>query len=397
MDWYYSIDGETIGPVSFEALQEIAQEGRLAPTDLVWNADMGDEWSPASHVSGLFTTPPEAYPESPAVPPTDPGGVNRVSCVEPIEIAWERMKDILFRPFSVGKWFLLGFTAWLSILFESVNGFFGNFNPWTSTKNQFDFTSSQGAGPEEISIAIKSMFEDMFTDHLAAKITVSVFIFIIGLVAYWVQCRGRFMFLDNIVHDRFLVQHPWKRFRQHGNSLFLWSVVYFIVCLAFSMILLLIFYMSIGRQLIQSGLFSGQHGLFAINVILWLVFVAINLFILRFLNDFIVPFMYDRDLKATEAWSEFLGLLGGQFLRFILYVLFYCILSMVYGLAFFALSLITCCIACCLTLIPWVGAVVLLPALVFFRLYSVEYLAQFGPAYRMRLDSEKVVEAEPVE
>jgi hypothetical protein len=49
--------------------------------------------------------------------------------------------------------------------------------------------------------------------------------------------------------------------------------------------------------------------------------------------------------------------------------------------------LATCCIAGCLMALPWVGAVILLPVTVFFRLYSLEYLAQYGPDFQMRADA----------
>jgi hypothetical protein len=52
-------------------------------------------------------------------------------------------------------------------------------------------------------------------------------------------------------------------------------------------------------------------------------------------------------------------------------------------MAVMLLVVITCCIAGCLMAIPYVGAVVVLPVTVFFRAYSLEYLAQFGPEYRL--------------
>ena len=45
-------------------------------------------------------------------------GNNRIEFIAPTKRAYEGMKCILFRPFDMGKWFILGFTAWLATLFE---------------------------------------------------------------------------------------------------------------------------------------------------------------------------------------------------------------------------------------------------------------------------------------
>ena len=66
---------------------------------------------------------------------------------------------------------------------------------------------------------------------------------------------------------------------------------------------------------------------------------------------------------------------------FALYVLFQIVLGMAIGSLVLVAIIVTCCIAGCLMLLPYVGTVLLLPVLVFKRSYSTYYLAQFGPAY----------------
>src|SRR5215216_3559133 len=41
-----------------------------------------------------------------------------ISVVNPVSLAIERTRQILFRPFDLGKWFVLGFCAFLSELGE---------------------------------------------------------------------------------------------------------------------------------------------------------------------------------------------------------------------------------------------------------------------------------------
>ena len=90
MDWYYTLEGRQYGPVSWEELQRLARDGRLKPTDYVWNSTMGQNWSQAVMVPNLFPVvppleagmPPHAGvppqsgipPVQGAVPPLEPGG-----------------------------------------------------------------------------------------------------------------------------------------------------------------------------------------------------------------------------------------------------------------------------------------------------------------------------------
>ena len=45
-----------------------------------------------------------------------------ISVRQPLSNAWQRMKDLLFRPFSFKIWFVLGFTAWLAGLASRSGG-----------------------------------------------------------------------------------------------------------------------------------------------------------------------------------------------------------------------------------------------------------------------------------
>ncbi|MFK7817676.1 MAG: DUF4339 domain-containing protein [Planctomycetaceae bacterium] len=64
-DWYYAIDGQQFGPISNRELHDLAGNGGLQPTDLVWQDGFGD-WRQASTVTGLF---PAGAGTSPAGPP----------------------------------------------------------------------------------------------------------------------------------------------------------------------------------------------------------------------------------------------------------------------------------------------------------------------------------------
>lgn len=70
-NWYYAKNGEKYGPISSPALKQLASDGQLSPTDLVWREDM-KEWKRASSVTGLFPPPPPLPAITPPLPPELP-------------------------------------------------------------------------------------------------------------------------------------------------------------------------------------------------------------------------------------------------------------------------------------------------------------------------------------
>ncbi|HLX94273.1 MAG TPA: hypothetical protein VKU37_00855 [Verrucomicrobiae bacterium] len=52
-----------------------------------------------------------------------------ISVAEPVSPALEQVKRVLFRPFDLGKWFTIGFCAWLAQLGESGSRRQGDLRP----------------------------------------------------------------------------------------------------------------------------------------------------------------------------------------------------------------------------------------------------------------------------
>lgn len=57
-EWYYQQDGDEQGPVAFDTLAEMAEEGRISRDALVWKSGLPD-WKPAGEVEGIFKSPPD--------------------------------------------------------------------------------------------------------------------------------------------------------------------------------------------------------------------------------------------------------------------------------------------------------------------------------------------------
>lgn len=74
--WFFTREGERIGPVTLQDLRIRASQGELHPRqDLVWKQGMA-EWKPAGEIGGLFERVAQPPPPPVEVRPAAPGEVN---------------------------------------------------------------------------------------------------------------------------------------------------------------------------------------------------------------------------------------------------------------------------------------------------------------------------------
>ena len=290
--------------------------------------------------------------------------------------AIERVKEVLFRPFDLGRWFVIGFCAWLAHLGQS--GFHGAFN------NRFGSVHGQGAQE------FRHTFEqarDYVRDNLAWILPLAIGVAVVGLVLWLVvlflSSRGQFMFLHCVALNRAEVSVPWALYGREANSLFLFRLV---LALAGMVVMLPLLG---GIILLAIGM--AQRGQFSVGGILWIVFLGLAIVAFSFAfwlttwltREFVVPLQYLRRSSCTSAWGELFRLSAGKLGLFILYVLFRIVLALGIFVLELMLVLVTCCIAGCLFALPYLGTVLLLPIIMFVRSFSLYYLAQFGPEYNV--------------
>jgi hypothetical protein len=177
------------------------------------------------------------------------------------------------------------------------------------------------------------------------------------------------------------VEVPWRKFAGAANSLFWVRLVLGVVGMVVMLPLLVFIAVAIVRMVLQ-GEPDVAGVMLAIGLGLVLLLLALALAVVhKFMVDFVVPIMFLRGGSCLAAWREFSGLLAANAGQFALYILFQIVLAMAIGAIVLVAILVTCCVAGCLLLLPFVGTVLLLPVLVFKRAYPLYYLAQFGPQY----------------
>ncbi len=302
---------------------------------------------------------------------------------EPFGRAWTRMKDLLFRPFDLGRWLAIGFTAWLATLTEG-GGSGGNFNFPVEDKKEL--------------AEVGRFIHAHLTGIIIGAVIVVVFAFILGLILAWVSARGKFMFLDNALTNRAEIAAPWRQWWRQGNSLFWWEV-------ACGFILLAVFLICLGLCLavawpdIRDKQFSGMAVMsIVLGFVLLLAFCFVAGYVLTFLHDFVVPLMRKHDLKTNAAWQKFLALMRARPGPFLLYGLLRFVIALVVGVTVGCLACLTCLFTCgcagCLLALPFIGTVLLLPIYVWERYWGPEFLRQFGSEFDAWVSNPPPVPAE---
>lgn len=297
-----------------------------------------------------------------------------LSVTAPLGKAFSRVNEVLFKPFDIAKWFVLGFCAWLAYLGQGGGGGGGGFN----------FHSGRHGGSGGLREAMVEARDYIFSNLVwlvpvvAGALLVAL---VIWLVILWVSSRGRFMYLHCVALNRAEIKQPWNDYAPLADSLFWFRVVVsalgLVVLIPLTMLaVVLLWPIMVDRGVVLPALmlFLGVLLLMFVTwVFLWLVS--------RLLTDFVIPVQYLRRVSCMEAWRQVLGLVRGAPGQFALYLLFRIVLALAIGAVLVALIFATCCIAGCIMAIPYIGTVLILPVLVFERSYSLYYLAQLGPEY----------------
>lgn len=288
--------------------------------------------------------------------------------------AWGRTRQLLFRPFNLTIWMVVGFGAWLAALGEQ-GGSFG-FN--------WPFSSDQNMDPREMTERVLQFI----VDHvLLVTVTVSAALLILALVTtvmLWLSSRGKCLFVEQVVSENPTVQEAWGNQRAHGYSVFLWRIAYLTIV---SLLLMCLF--GAGVFLVLPCFLEGALLPTPLLLLVLLGFVVLLVLLLMavvstFLNDFVIPIMLLRDETAVRAWHTLLRLFYSRVWVFVAYCFVKTGLVLLFGVAFLTVFFLTCCLFCVggvLLAIPYIGTVVLLPYHVFLRYFSLAFLASMGPEW----------------
>ena len=284
------------------------------------------------------------------------------------------MVAMLFRRGSAQKWFVVGFSAWLAGLAGE-----GGYKLGGSSGNEgdrgYDGWGSAFGG-------VREGWEWFQSNEVMAGVIFGAVLFALALavLVLWISSRGKFIFLDNVLEDRATIAEPWKRYRRLGNSLFLFRLIATLLCVPLALGFIGLFiYLAAGPGGWAHLEGAASVGGLVATAISAAALVLVGLYLYFFLDAFVVPLMHRHDLGAMAAWGRFFTLFRQRPWWFLACGLLVFVLCMVVASAVFMTGLMTCCLGFLLLAIPYIGTVVLLPVLITYRAFTVEFLAQLEP------------------
>lgn len=290
------------------------------------------------------------------------GNESKIEIFKPFGEAFELMKKILFQPFDLKKWCVIGFAAFLAHVGAGFNfnyRYDRNRN-WHQSPVLQDFVGWVNSIPHWIVVfAIVALF---------------VVVMAITVVLAWIRARGRFIFIDAVTKNRPAIVEPWREFRQQGNSYFLFSLLVGCGLAVIAALLSLPFMLPI----IRGVTFLHLHDFYLISMIaVWGLVILLVVFAWAIIGHIMVAVMYRRRCRAVDALHAAVSLINNYPGEITLYCLFWIVLAIGTGLA----ACVLVCATCCIAAIPYVGTVILLPVYVCLRAFGLLFLRQFGPDY----------------
>jgi hypothetical protein len=371
--WYYAVDGERHGPVTFEELQALVAAGRVKPLDLVWQPEFGPEWRNAGQVRGLFepervaAPPPRPDAALNAVPLTGVVG-DRPSCLAAVSDAFAGMVAILFRPFDLNRWLSIGFCAWLAMFGTQVS-----YNP----------AELKMLGREEAELHTLKSVADRVLEWLAsypwglAEALALAVTLLFALLFCKIRSRGDFMFMHRWYSPDATIRQCWTASRASGQELFVWRVYLFLIVA----LLLALDGVAAYGYVVKPYLAAGKVWNVSLRIPVTGFVTAATLIIMvsalvsHLTKAFVVPIMYWHGVSVSRGWLAVFALCNQHPFAMIGYLVCGMVCAFAAGLALLAFGMLTCCIGFIPFMLPYFGAVAMLPYSLFFRGYAVCFLS----------------------
>jgi hypothetical protein len=219
----------------------------------------------------------------------------RLSAVEAVNPAFERLKAMLFRPFRVKTWLKVGFIGWLA----AAGAASGNFN--------MQLPSTPGQMPRASGKSVEDVFRSLHLgDHLVL-IAVLIAIGVAFSVAFiYLFCRFRFILFDSVLFADPNIERGWSRYgRQAHRYLGFWLIYTFFAWGAMILIVVLPLWRAYKHGIFQSDDFLAALFRLLVPIVLgMLLFAVASAIITSLANDFIVPMLALDDLPVGRAWRE---------------------------------------------------------------------------------------------
>jgi hypothetical protein len=305
-----------------------------------------------------------------------------IGYTKPLHRAWTRSRKLLFSPFDLGRWIVLGFAAFLADLTDlwgAGGGSGGNLELDDVDADTLEKIAEGGTRflTDKIDLVLASTGLVLLAGSLIAAIL------LVYLTLIWVSSRGKFIFLENVVHRSSRITAPWSEYRSEGNSVFRFRVIFDVANNLLAITFVLTIILLLVPSIAEERLLPFSAGSLMVSGWVGVVLLIIGGYVSAFLENFIIPLMYRERIGVMEAWRRFGALFRRYTLEFLLFGVFVAVFWIAVLTGILLLGLATCCIGFLVLAIPFLNSILLLPVTVMYRALGPEFLAQFGEEFRI--------------
>lgn len=295
------------------------------------------------------------------------------SVIDPVGVSISQLTRVLFKkPFCLRTWFGLGFMLFLTtnvmnfvpiVLFQIPGLILPGIKPWYDN-----------GGMDEV----MSWYQANLVFFWTVLLSTLLFFGVILTVLSWLRSRAIIMFLHGVATGNGNIPQAWAASRVPGNAVFLWRILISTLVLLGFLVACLVLWLGVFSNISTTP--EGQLPDIPVwSIVLSIVIAVLSLVIGALVNVIfdlvVVPAMYVRNCGARAAFKAIrTELLPGHFWLFVGFVVFQWGLQFASGAALQFIFLFSCGLA----LVPYLGSVLALPAILPLVAYQLGYYQQFG-------------------
>jgi hypothetical protein len=217
----------------------------------------------------------------------------RLSAVEAIHPAFERLKTMMFRPFRMKTWLKVGLIGWLA--------------GGVAASGSFNVPSAPGEMPRASGKSVEDFIHSLHLGNYIPLIVVLVIIALMIAVAFiYLFCRFRFVLFDSVLSSDANIERGWSRYGRQAHRYFGFWLIYTVISWgALLFIVALPLWRAYKHGIFQSDDFLGEFFRLLLPIVLGMMaFAVVSAIVSSLANDFIVPMLALDDLTIGRAWAE---------------------------------------------------------------------------------------------
>jgi hypothetical protein len=280
-----------------------------------------------------------------------------------VNAAFRRTQRLLFQPFDLATYATVGVSAWLAQLGSPASA--SSYPGPTGSRSGWDVPVDWADLPEASTPLVVAL--------VVAIAVVVAGAAVVALVVLYLQCRGTFVFLDNLVHARAGLAEPWATQAEPAAALFRFRAVLLLVAFA----VMAVSFGAAAAHLVTSMEASGPSFSGVVGGAALLAVGVVGTGLLAGLVDLVTielaaPIVYARRCSVGEAFGVLRELVAEDPGGFLVYAVFRAVLAAAFGTLAGAIHLVTCGVSW----LPFMGTLLVLPFLVYLRYFTLAFLAE---------------------